>query len=249
MNIGDVAAAAGVSVRTLHHWDAVGLLVPSRRSSSGYRSYDDDDLARLQQVLSYRELGFALEEIRALLDDPSVDALDHLRRQHGLLTDRIARLQQVAALVERCVEARTMGISLTPEELREVFGDADPTAHAEETEQRWGASDAYAEAQRRTSSYGKQDWLRVQAQAQDIEQRFAQALAAGEPATDALARSLAEEHRQHISGSYYDCGYEIHRGLADLYVADERFTAHYEAIAPGLAQYVHDAVRANAGAP
>jgi DNA-binding transcriptional MerR regulator len=246
MNIGEVAAAAGVTVRTLHHWDAVGLLVASGRTSSGYRSYDDRDLARLQQVLTYRELGFGLEEIRALLDDPSVDTLDHLRRQHELLADRIARLQSVAALVERAVEARSMGINLTPAEIREVFGEHDPTQHAREAQQRWGDTDVHAQSQRRTSSYGKQDWLRVKAEAQDIERRFGQALEAGEPADGQVARSLAEEHRQHITRSFYDCSVEMHRGLADLYLADERFTAHYEQVAPGLAQYVHDAVHANA---
>jgi DNA-binding transcriptional MerR regulator len=246
MNIGELAAAGGVTVRTLHHWDAVGLLVPSGRTAAGYRSYDASDLERLQQVLTYRELGFGLEEIKALLDDPSVDALDHLRRQHALLADRIARLQSVAALVERAVEARNMGISLTPAEIREVFGEQDPTQHAEEAQQRWGETDAYRESQRRTSSYDKQDWLRVKAEAEDIERRWARALAAGEPADGDVARGIAEEHRQHISRSFYDCSRETHCGLADMYVGDERFTAHYEQIAPGLAQYVYDAVHANA---
>ena len=131
MNVGQVAAAAGVSVRTLHHWDAVGLLVPSGRTAAGYRAYAPADLERLQQVLTYRELGFSLDDVRRLLDDPAVDALDHLRRQQELLADRIARLQSVAALVSRAVEARSMGIELDPHELREVFGDEDPTQHAE----------------------------------------------------------------------------------------------------------------------
>ena len=129
MNVGQVAAAAGVSVRTLHHWDAVGLLVPSGRTAAGYRVYAPADLERLQQVLTYRELGFSLDDVRRLLDDPAVDALDHLRRQQELLADRIARLQSVAALVSRAVEARSMGIELDPHELREVFGEHDPTEH------------------------------------------------------------------------------------------------------------------------
>jgi DNA-binding transcriptional MerR regulator len=248
MNIGEIAAAGGVTVRTLHHWDAVGLLVPSGRTAAGYRTYDAADLERLQQVLTYRELGFGLEEIKGLLDDPAVDALDHLRRQHALLAGRIARLQGVAALVERAVEARSMGISLTPAEIREVFGEHDPTQHAEEARQRWGDSDAQHDSLRRTSSYDKQDWLRVKGEAEDIEHRFAQALAAGDPADGPLARGIAEEHRQHITRSFYACSPETHRGLADMYLADARFTAHYEDVAPGLAQYVHDAVHANARA-
>ena len=248
MNVGQVAVAAGVSVRTLHHWDAVGLLVPSGRTAAGYRTYAPADLERLRQVLTYRELGFSLEDVRRLLDDPAVDALDHLRRQQSLLADRIARLQTVAALVSRAVEARSMGIELDPHELREVFGDEDPTRYAEEVRERWGDTDAYAQSHARTSSYSKQDWLEVQAEGEDVERRFAEALAAGLPADGPEATAIAEAHRQHISRRFYDCSREMHSSLADTYVADERFAAHYERRAAGLAQYVHDAVKANAAA-
>ena len=246
MNVGQVAAAAGVSVRTLHHWDAVGLLVPSGRTASGYRTYSPDDLERLRQVLTYRELGFSLEDVGRLLDDPSVDALDHLRRQQALLADRIARLQSVAALVSRAVEARSMGIELDPHELREVFGDEDPTQHADEARERWGDTDAYAQSHARTSAYAKADWLEVKAEGEDVERRFAEALAAGLPADDPSVTAIAEDHRQHISRRFYECSPEMHSGLADMYVADERFAAHYDRRAAGLAQYVHDAVKANA---
>ncbi len=153
VNVGEVAAAVGISVRALHHWDAVGLLVPSGRTAAGYRTYDAGDLERLQQVLTYRELGFKLADVGRLLDDRAVDALDHLRRQQSLLSARIARLQSVAARVHRAVEARSMGIELDPHELREVFGDEDPTQHAEEVRERWGHTDAYAQSHARTSSY------------------------------------------------------------------------------------------------
>jgi DNA-binding transcriptional MerR regulator len=245
VNVGEVAAAAGVSVRTLHHWDAVGLLVPSGRTPAGYRSYDAGDVERLQQVQTYRELGFSLEDVRRLLDDPAVDALDHLRRQQQLLADRIAQLQSVAALVARAVEAKSMGIELSPHEIREVFGDEDPTQHAEEARERWGDTDAYRQSHARTSSYSKADWLEVQAEGEDVERRFAEALAAGLPADDPAVTAIAEDHRQHISRRFYDCSHEMHSGLADMYLADERFTAHYERRATGLAQYVHDAVEAN----
>ena len=246
MNVGEVAAAVGVSVRTLHHWDAVGLLVPSGRTAAGYRTYSSGDLQRLQQVLTYRELGFGLEDVKRLLDDPAVDALAHLRRQQSLLADRITRLQQLAALVRRAVEARSMGIELDPHGMREVFGDEDPTEHAEEAQQRWGDGDAWVQSHARTSSYGKQDWLRIRDEGDDLERRLAQARAAGEPADGPHARQLAEQLRQSISRSFYECSLEMHARLAGLYVADERFAAHYERRAPGLAQYVHDAVVANA---
>ena len=245
MNVGEVAAAVGVSVRTLHHWDAVGLLVPGK-DRNGYRRYADADLERVRQVLVYRELGFPLDEIRSLLDDPDVDALSHLRRQQQLLADRIARLQTVAALVTRAVEATSMGINLDPHELREVFGDTDPTEHAEEARERWGDTEAYRQSHARTSRYTKDDWLRVKAEQSAVERRFAEALAAGLPADDPAVTAIAEDHRLQIDRAFYDCSHDMHASLADMYVADERFTAHYEAIAPGLAQYVHDAVHANA---
>lgn len=249
MNVGQVAAAAGVSVRTLHHWDAIGLLSPRGRTLSGYRSYEEVDLQRLRQVLTYRELGFALDDVKALLDDASVDVGDHLRRQQELLAERIARLQSVAAMVHRAREAHSMGINLDPHELREVFGHHDPTRYAEEAEQRWGGTDSYQQSRARTASYSKADWLRVQAEAHEVERRFADALAAGLPADDPVVTAIAEEHRQQLSRSYYDVDHAMHRGLADMYVADERFRAYYDAVAPGLAQYVHDAVHANAGEP
>jgi DNA-binding transcriptional MerR regulator len=248
VNVGEVAAAAGVSVRTLHHWDAVGLLVPSGRSAAGYRSYSHGDVDRLAQVMTYRELGFSLEEVKRLLDDPTTDVLGHLRRQQSLLADRIARLQAVAAMVRRALEAKGMGIELEPHEVREVFGDEDPTQWADEALERWGDTDPYRQSHVRTSAYGKDDWLEVKAEARDVEQRFAAAMAGGEPADGAVARGLAEEHRQHITRRFYDCSLEMHRSLSEMYVTDERFTAHYEAVAPGLAQYVHDAVHANADA-
>ena len=141
-----------------------------------------------------------------------------------------------------------MGIELDPHEVAEVFGDDDPTQYADEVRERWGETDAYQESHRRTSRYSKQDWLRLKAEQQDLERRFAELLASGAPATSPEARALAEEHRQAISRNYHDCSYALHRRLADLYVADERFTAHYEAVAPGLAPYVAAAVQANADA-
>ncbi len=136
-----------------------------------------------------------------------------------------------------------MGMSLDPHELREVFGDDDPTQYAEEAEQRWGSTDAWAATQARTSSYRKKDWIRVRAEGEDLERRFAAALAADIPVNDPAVTVLVEEHRQQIC-RFYEADAAMHRKLADLYVADERFHAHDEAVAPGLAQYVHDAVHA-----
>jgi MerR family transcriptional regulator, thiopeptide resistance regulator len=246
MNVGDVAALAGVTVRTLHHYDRIGLLSPSGRTAAGYRRYSPADLDRLHQVLLYRELGFPLEEVATLLDDPSADPAEHLRRQHRLLLDRLGRTSAMVEAVEKEMEARAMGISLTPEERFEVFGEHDPAQYEAEVEERWGETDAYKESQRKTRSYTKDDWVRIKAEQEEIGTRFVQAMQSGAAADSEQAMDVAEDARQQISRYFYECSPEMHAGLGRMYVEDERFTATYEAMAPGLAQYVSTAVQANA---
>ncbi|GCD35937.1 HTH-type transcriptional activator TipA [Streptomyces chrestomyceticus JCM 4735] len=245
-SVGQVAGFAGVTVRTLHHYDEIGLLVPGERSHAGHRRYGDADLDRLQQIMFYRELGFPLDEVAALLDDPDADPREHLRRQHALLSARIGKLQAMAAAVEHAMEARKMGVNLTPEEKFEVFGDFDPDAYADEVRERWGSSEAYKESQRRTASYTKEDWKRLTEEFDAVHRKMAEVMASGLPADSAEAMDVAEEHRRFISSGYYDCSYEMHTCLGEMYVADERFTATYEAIRPGLAVYMRDAMLANA---
>jgi DNA-binding transcriptional MerR regulator len=244
--VGELATLAGVTVRTLHHYDRIGLVRPSERTAAGYRSYDTHDLDRLQEVLVYRELGFRLEEVATLLDDPDADPAAHLRRQHRLLRDRLERTQAMVAAVEKEMEARQMGISLTPEERFEVFGDGFSDEYQAEAEERWGDTEAWARSQRRTSAYTKEDWLRIKAEADDVQHRFAALMRAGAAADSDQAMDVAEEHRQHISRWFYDCPPAVHAGLGRMYVEDERFTATYERTAPGLAEYVSTAVQANA---
>jgi DNA-binding transcriptional MerR regulator len=246
MNVGEVAALAGVTVRTLHHYDRIGLLSPSGRTAAGYRQYAPTDLDRLHQVLLYRELGFALEEVATLLDDPSADAAAHLRRQHALLRERLERTQAMVAAVEKEMEAQQMGISLTPEERFELFGDGFSEEYEAEAEERWGDTEAWAQSQRRTSAYTKDDWVRIKDETDDIQRRFAEVMQSGAPAESDRAMDVAEEHRQHITRWFYDCPPQMHAGLGRMYVEDERFTATYERTAPGLAQYVSTAVQANA---
>ena len=246
MNVGEVAALAGVTVRTLHHYDRIGLLSPSERTAAGYRRYTPSDLDRLHQVLVYRELGFPLEEVATLLDDPGADPSAHLRRQHRLLRDRLERTQAMVAAVEKEMEARAMGISLTPEERFELFGDGFSDEYQAEAEERWGNTEAWAQSQRRTSAYTKEDWVRIKTEADDVTTRFAELMRSGAAADSAPAMDVAEEHRQHISRWFYDCPPQMHAGLGRMYVEDERFTAHYEQVAAGLAEYVSSAVQANA---
>lgn len=244
--VGQVAALSGVSVRTLHHYDEIGLLSPRERSTAGYRLYSDDDLTRLRQILFYRELDFGLEDIAAMLAD-DLTAEEHLRRQHRLMRTRAERQRQLLTALEKEMEARAMGIGLTPQESFEVFGTDKVTGEwAEEAEQRWGDTDAYRESRRRTAGYTKQDWVALKEESDAGLRAFADAMRSGEPADGEHAMQLAEDHRLFLNRWFYDCDYEMHRGLAEMYVSDPRFTKTYDTVAAGLAQYVHDAVIANA---
>lgn len=245
--VGELARLAHVSVRTLHHYDEIGLLTPSGRSGAGYRLYSDDDVLRLQQILFYRELEFGLDEIGTILADPDAGAEDHLRRQHRLLRERVARGQQLLHAIEKEIEARQMGISLTPEEQFEIFGTDQVSGEwAEEAQRRWGDTEEWAQSQRKTATYTKADWIEIQQEATGLNQALLDTMAAGEPATGQRAMDLAEAHRAHIRRWFYDCSYELHRCLAETYVNDERFGKNYDDMAPGLAQYMHDAMIANA---
>ena len=245
--VGQVAAEVGTTVRALHHYDEVGLVRPSRRSSAGYRVYDDADVDRLRQVLTYRALGLSLEDVRRVLDDPAADTAQHLRRRRALLLARVDALHEAVARIDRALEEeRDMTVRLTPEERREIFGDDLPEEHEQEARERWGETDAWQESRRRTSTFTADDWRAVKAESRAVEAELVACLAAGEPADGPRARAAAERHRQHVGRWFYDCLPQMHRALAQMWVDDERFRAHYEELAPGLAQYARGAVVANA---
>ncbi len=244
--VGQVAERSGVTVRTLHHYDEIGLLRPGRRSASGYRLYTDEDLVRLQHVVVYRRLGFALEEVAVLLDDPEADVAAHLRRQRAVVMSRLDELAELVTAIDRALEAEVSGMQLTPEEQRELFGEDFKEEYQEEARERWGDTEAWRQSQQRTSQYTKADWQAIKAEADGINARLVEALQAGEPAHSPVAMDVAEAHRQHITRWFYDCPAEMHACISEMYVSDPRFAKTYEDMAPGLAQYVRDAVHANA---
>jgi DNA-binding transcriptional MerR regulator len=244
-SVGQVAELAGVTVRTLHHYGQIGLLLPQDRSGAGYRRYADEDLERLQHILFYRELGFSLEDIATILDRPGADTGEHLRRQRDLLNKRIGRLQEMIAAVDKELEAHAMGIQLTPEEKFEIFGPNYSEDYETEAEQRWGDTAAWEQSQSRTAGFSKQDWVEVKQSGDELNRRLAEAMASGAAPSGEVAMDLAEEHHRSIE-VFYDCPYPMHRGLGDMYVSDERFTRTYDEVAPGLAQWLRDAIHANA---
>jgi DNA-binding transcriptional MerR regulator len=241
--VGEVAELAHVTVRALHHYDELGLLSPSGRSEAGYRLYSYADLTRLQEILIWRGLGFSLVEIQSLLDDPGYDRVGALARQRELIEREIGRLGTLADAVDAALAAHRNGARQKETTMFEGF---DPSEYEEEARARWGDTEAHRESARRTQRYGEPEWAEIRREAEEIVRELVALLRAGEPADGERARALAERHRRHISRWFYPCPPEMHRGLGEMYVADERFARNYEREAEGLARYFRDAIVANA---
>jgi DNA-binding transcriptional MerR regulator len=226
-----------VTVRTLHHYDEIGLLVPSDRTPAGYRLYSDADLARLHQILLYRELGFALDAIGPILDEP----VDQRRAALLLQRERLAVSHRRTGAVLRALDLVLSGETAMPDQMFEGFDQ-----FADEARERWGDTPHHAESQRRTKSYTKDDWATLKAEAAAVVADFAALFTSGAAPDSPPALELAERARLHIDRWFYPCSHAMHANLADLYTADPRFTAHYDDHAPGLAAFVSAAIKANA---
>lgn len=251
LTVGRVADLVGVSVRTLHHWDAIGLVRPSGRSWSRYRLYDAEDVARIHRVLVYRELGLALAQIGEILDDPSVDPREHLQRQRTLLEERIRRLERTAHAVDEMIERTDMthenGIRLSAEEQARIFGaDWDP-AYQDEARERWGGTEAWKQSAARTREWGPEQWQQVKDELETVESALADALARGIAPGSEEANALAERHRATIA-RHYDCTRSMQVVLARMYTEDPRFAAHYDERAEGLAAWLRAVIEENARA-
>jgi len=249
LTVGQVAEQFAVTVRTLHYYDKIGLLVPSERTPAGYRLYSGEDIARLQQLVVYRRLGFALEEIAVLLDEQTEAdggaVVGHLRRQRAAVLSRLNELGDLVRALDRALEKEMSDIKLTKTEQRELFGAGFSDEYADEAEQQWGTTEAWKQSKRRTSSYTKHDWEQIKTEQEAARAAFVAAMDAGLAATSEEAMDAAEQSRSHIARWLYEITIESHRSLADMYVADPRFTKTYEDIKPGMAWYVREAIHAN----
>lgn len=245
LTVGQVARRFGVTVRTLHHYDAVGLLVPSGRSPAGYRLYTPGDLARLRTIVVYRRLGFPLEEVAQLLAGDA-DLAGHLRRQRATITARLEEMRGLVQALDRALEAEMSDEPAAPADLTAIFGAEFRDEYQDEARERWGGTPAWEQSAQRARGYRAADWAQIKAESDAIEQRFADLLRAGVAPTSEEAMAVAESHRLLIARRFYELDHAFHRNLAELYVTDPRFASHYDDQCPGLARYVHDAVQANA---
>ncbi|MFD1019152.1 MerR family transcriptional regulator [Thalassobacillus hwangdonensis] len=243
--IKEVAELAGVSVRTLHHYDRISLLKPAIVGVNGYRFYDDANLSRLQQILFYKEMGFSLQEIGGILDDPTFDFKKALEKHKVILEAKMHRLERIIRSVDQTIDAMEGGTTMSKEEKLEPFDMSEIEAHqkkyADEVKERWGHTDPYKESMQKTASYDADDWKQIQEDMNQLYKGIADRMDEGPEDTE--VQRLVGEYRNHITGNFYECTPEIFRGLGDMYVNDPRFTKNIDKVKPGLAEFLRDAIQ------
>ncbi|GAB2986664.1 MerR family transcriptional regulator [Actinotalea caeni] len=244
LTVGQAAEQTGVTVRTLHHYDEIGLLRPSGRTASGYRLYTAADLERMQQIVVYRRLGFSLEEVAELLADS--DAVAHLQRQRQTVMARMAELGDLVESIDRALEAEMSGTTLTAAERRELFGESFDEEQRE-AQERWGDTAQWKQSAARTKRYTKEDWERLKAEQRGIFDRIVATFRSGAAPERTEAMDAVEEHRVFIDRWFYDCPREFQVKLGELYVADPRYGEGIAGEAlEGLGNWIRDAIVANA---
>jgi len=245
--VGEVAGEIGVSVRTLHHWDALGVVSPSERTTGGYRAYLPADVARARRVLLLRDLGVPLADVASLLTAGAEERRAELVRRRDELAARIERLQEVALAVESMLAADERGVLLDDAQAREAFGpDWDPSWSAGARE-RWGDSAQWAEYAERSAGRDGQDWRAVVAATGEVLEDMARARTDGVGPTDERAVALAERHRAAM-GEFFHVTPSMHVLMARMYVEEAGWSASFERVQVGLTGWLRDAVEAAARA-
>lgn len=239
LQIKEFAELTGVSVRTLHYYDEIGLLKPCYvDEQNGYRFYDEASLERMQEILFYRELDFPLKSIVEILASPNYDKQKALAEQRRLLTIKKNRLERLIAALEQAEKGEiTMSAfdNSEYESARQQYED--------EAKQRWGGTDAYKESQAKTAGYSKDKWNDVLAGMNGIFAEFAEGKKCGESADCATAQRLVKKLQDHITANFYHCTNDIHAGLGQMYICDERFKKNIDSHGEGTAEFVAEAIK------
>jgi DNA-binding transcriptional MerR regulator len=240
--VGELARLAGVSIRTLHHYDAIGLLRPAQRNGCDYRIYGHNDLLRLQQILFYRELDLSLEEIKEILEAPGFEMAQALRDHRYNLQKRQRRLADLIATIDRTLESFCdKEKSMKDYEYYQGFIDPETAGEYDrEARQKYGNENVEA-SWHNIRKMGKPAFQALMNDGEEINRKLA-ALMHLEPDSSEVQVLIAEHHR--FIGRFYTPTPEIYAGLAEIYVSDSRFTAYYEKFAPGLARFLAAGMKA-----
>jgi|WetSurMetagenome_2_1015567.scaffolds.fasta_scaffold59797_2 DNA-binding transcriptional MerR regulator len=234
-----LANLAGVSVRTLHHYDHIGLLKPSARTAAGYRLYDTEDLLRLQQILLFKELDLPLAEIRRILDDPRFDPVRALAQHRRTLKLRAERLTRLLNTIDRTIARLTeVDMSLTDEELYEGLPKEQVERWKREVNERYDPK-LVAESNRRVQAMSKGEWNDVKAEGDAIARRMAELM--GRAASDPEVQATIARQHAWIE-NFCPCSAEMFKGLGQLYTDNPEFRANYDKVRPGLADFMREAM-------
>ncbi|MBI1408265.1 MAG: MerR family transcriptional regulator [Caulobacter sp.] len=243
--VAEVARMSGVSVRTLHHYDDLGLLTPARVGDNGYRLYGRAELLRLQQILFHRELEFPLEAIKAVLAAPDFDRLEALRRQKRALSDKAARYRRLLRTLDATLAELEGTTQMSDQDLYAGFTPEQQAGHEAWLSDRYGegARDRIAGARAKMKRWSKGDFAAFKAEGEAIEQAMARALGEGLPVDSAAVRALMARHHAWVAASWpAPPTADAFAGLGAMYLEHPEFTARYEAIAAGLSEYLAEAM-------
>lgn len=237
-SISEMAKLSGVSVRTLHYYDEIGLLAPSEVvSETGYRYYDENSLEKLQQILFYRELDFPLKEIVQIMNASDYNKEEALIKQRELLKLKRKRLDKLIGLLNANLKGET---TMSFHEFDTTEIDEAKAKYAEEVKERWGNTDAYEQSQKKTCEYTKEDWKRLNDGMDELLKQFSECL--NENSASEKVQELVKSWQQYITETYYDCTKEVLAGLGQMYVMDERFTKNMDKYGEGTTRLISEAI-------
>jgi DNA-binding transcriptional MerR regulator len=226
-----LAKQAGVSVRTLHYYDQIGLLKPANIEENGYRIYGDLEALKLEQILFFRELEFSLDQILEIINSKNFDIKDALTDQKKFLELKKQKIEEVIEMINRKLIGgeKNMTNSITDK----------IDKYKEEARQRWGQTEPYMQSMERTKNWTKDDYDRVKNEFQAILEDLAKV--SDKDIKDPEVQAVIKRHHQYIN-QFYDTSLEMFKNLGQMYVDDPRFSKTYNDIKPGLANFVHEAI-------
>ena len=244
--IKELSQLAGVSARTLRYYDEIGLLKPSRVTEAGYRYYGPNEVALLQQILFYRERGFELKTIQRVLYDKDFDMLKAMEEHLRALEDRRAETEALIATVKKTIQHMKGDHAMSDKEKFQALKDKMVRENEEkfgpEARQKYG--DGQVDAANRTMmGLTEEQFARWQEMDGEILRRLEAGVRDGIRADSEAAKQIALLHKEWLSFALPNYSVPMHKGIAAMYIADERFTAYYDRNTPGCAQLLHDAVQ------
>lgn len=237
MKINEVATLTGITVRTLHYYDEIGLLKPSEITAAGYRLYDNAALDTLQQILFFREMDFSLQEIKEIMQNPHYDKNEALAKHRELLLQKRKRLDALIFLVTTTLQGET---DMSFKQFDKTELETAKSQYAAEAKERWGDTDAYAEHAKKTSAYTDANWQAAQAESEAILTEFGK-LRATPPESEA-AQALVKKWQDYITANFYQCTPEILSGLGSMYVSDAQFTQNIDKHGAGTGAFMAEAI-------